>query len=311
MRCPACEVDYSDPDYKICPKCGRSLSPSGSRVSIVDNSRFRSHNINKTSIYNRVTHIHQPASDAIYVEAGKRHSASFYPRRKEDLERAIHVGEGATVTGYLHSQRSVYVDAGAVILGPVLGFEGVELAANVEISRGVYSHGDIIAGDDLHARGASRLMAGLVARGSIEAGRRARLGFVLADRHVELGPDSDVDTIVGVQIRIGAGTHVGRVVCTESLHLAPNVQITAMRTISAPHIVIPSGASLMLGGQLVSEANLFLVKGRSILPYSTAPSPPSGATMVLTTLLDRDYVETIESMNGAGTRSLSSKTSHT
>lgn len=344
--CQVCKLQLRivTPDREVQPPINTTATNSNSdrsqQVNAVDASEnspvaignnAKAINVQPGAVYSEphtVVHTTFAQQYLFLVGAHENREGSIYPRRRDQLEWAVTIGEKATVQGFIHCpgrlvlQDGVYISGSVysrgaadigrecTIGGSLIGLDSVDISDGTHIKEGILSASDrsVRLGNGCHVDTVIR------ANGHVILGDDCHASLIATMNDVRLGDRCTVQQITGNNVWISSNCRVGNVNARGSLHLGESVRVDwcsipqslevghgvrvmAMDTLVA-HMLVPGSAfPIFLRNQMVTQQNYFHLRGQNInVSNFQIPANPASADVayiVITNLLTHSLLEVI------------------
>ncbi len=252
----------------------------------------------------------------------------IFPRHKDELDYSAQVENRARAERFIHSHGPLRVGNRAVLSESVYGREMVQIGRACRVNGHIVSSGPIQVGigtivDGYILSDSSDLVElsdfceahGIIAKGDVRVGKRARVPFIRAFGNVTLGSDFEGEWIEAQDVDVGPngrvreitatgdlflqdGVQVDRLAVRDELKIGQAVEIRSMDTLVMARGLLTGASPLRLGNSLVTLLNRFTWLGDRLTPAKEEQAHDSRAVTVITSLFDHQLLETIYSITG-------------
>lgn len=262
------------------------------------------------------------------IHTGTVSQEPIFPKHIDELAYSIQVENQTRSERFLHSHGSLRVGSRAVLSGSVYGREMVQIGRACRVNGHIVSSGPIQIGigtivdgyllsDSLAGVEISDFCEahGIIAKGDVRVGKRARVPFIRAFGNVILGSDFEGDSIEAQDVDVGRngrvreitasgdlflqdGVQVEHLAVADELKIGQAVEIRSMNTLLIARGSLPQTSPLRLGNSPVTLFNRFTSLGDRLTPAKEDQAQVSRAVTVITSLIDHQLFETISTITG-------------
>jgi predicted acyltransferase (DUF342 family) len=252
----------------------------------------------------------------------------IFPKRKDELDSPTLIGNRARAERFIHSHGSLTVGNRAALVESVYARDEVQIGRACRVNGNIISSGRIqigigtIVNGYLISNGEEPVdvndfceAQGLIARGDVRIGKRVRLPFIRSFGNVTLDSDFEGDWIEAQDVDVGPngrvreikargelilrdGVRVDRLDVAYELKIGQAVEVRLMNTVVTERALLPEAAPLRLGNSLVTPLNRFTWQAERTTLEKAEQASDSPTVTVITSLLDHQLLETIQSITG-------------